>query len=171
MTARIVLYMILASTLSFGGFVDSLFSDEKPQTPDKVLIVKSERKLYLLKDGKEIASYHIALGKEPIGKKTREGDMKTPEGNYTLDYKKKNSSFFRAIHISYPAKRDRLNALKNGVPPGGAIMIHGQPNGWGWASIILQRFDWTEGCVALSDGDMEEIWESVKVGTPVEIRK
>ena len=136
----------------------------------KVLIVKSERKLYLLRGGKPYREYHIALGKVPEGPKEREGDRKTPEGNYTLDFKKADSDYYRAIHISYPNAADRARAAKKGVSPGGAIMIHGQPNWWGWLSIVRQRFDWTAGCIAVSNGDMDEIWEAVKPGTPVEIR-
>jgi len=137
---------------------------------DKVLIVKSERKLYLLNRGKVFREYHIALGKKPEGPKIQEHDQKTPEGNYTLDYKNSHSAYYRAIHVSYPGPRDRARAKRLRVSPGGAIMIHGQPNWWGWLSLIRQRFDWTAGCIAVSNGDMDEIWEAVKPGTPIEIR-
>jgi murein L,D-transpeptidase YafK len=137
---------------------------------EKVLIVKSERTLYLIRDGRPYREYHIALGREPEGPKEREGDGRTPEGNYTLDFKKPDSDYHRAIHINYPGEADRARAKKMGVSPGGAIMIHGQPNWWGWLSPIRQRFDWTAGCIALSNGDMDEVWEAVDPGTPVEIR-
>jgi len=136
----------------------------------KVLVVKSERKLYLIREGKPYREYHIALGKKPEGPKEREGDQKTPEGNYTLDFKKRDSSYYRAIHVSYPSEEDKARAKKMGVSPGGAIMIHGQPNWWGWLSLIRQRFDWTAGCIAVSNGDMDEIWQAVDPGTPIEIR-
>ena len=136
----------------------------------KVLIVKKERKLYLLRNGKPYREYHIALGKQPVGPKVKEHDQRTPEGRYTLDFKKSDSSYYRAIHVNYPSAADRARAKKLGVSPGGAIMIHGQPNWWGWLSPIRQRFDWTAGCIAVSNGDMDEIWEAVKPGTPIEIR-
>jgi murein L,D-transpeptidase YafK len=136
----------------------------------KVLVVKSERKLYLIRDGKPYREYHVALGGNPEGPKEREGDQKTPEGNYTLDFKKRNSSYYRAIHVSYPSEADRARAREMGVSPGGAIMIHGQPNWWGWLAPIRQRFDWTAGCIAVNNGEIDEIWEAVEPGTPIEIR-
>ena len=175
--------MILLSFSAFAAEMNSplaaMSATESPQntvkkTPmpraDKVLIIKSERKLYLLKKGKAFRDYHIALGKKPEGPKVQEHDQKTPEGNYTLDFKKPDSSYYRALHVNYPSAADRARAKKLGVNPGGAIMIHGQPNWWGWLSPIRQRFDWTAGCIAVSNGDMDEIWEAVKPGTPIEIR-
>lgn len=137
----------------------------------KVVVDKSDRKLYIYHGNRIIADYHIALGKSPKGPKRVQGDRKTPEGKYILDFKKANSDYYRAIHISYPSKRDTEYAKKLGKSPGGAIMIHGQPNGWGWLSIIRQRFDWTSGCIAVSNGDMDEIWRMVKPGTPIEIKE
>jgi murein L,D-transpeptidase YafK len=137
---------------------------------EKVLIVKSERKLYLLRHGKPYREYHIALGKHPIGPKRQEHDQKTPEGNYTLDFKKADSRYYRAIHVSYPSPADKARAKRMGVNPGGAIMIHGQPNWFGWLAFVRQRFDWTAGCIAVSNGDMDEIWQAVDPGTPIEIR-
>jgi len=137
----------------------------------KVIVDKSDRKLYLFYHNQLIASYHISLGRYPKGPKRVEGDKKTPEGKYVLDFKKENSSYYRAIHISYPNSSDIEYAKKLGKSPGGAIMIHGQPNGWGWLSPIMQRFDWTSGCIALSNKDMDEIWKLVKLGTPIIIRE
>ena len=137
---------------------------------DEVLVKKSEAKLYLLKSGKILKVYHIVLGPHPKGPKLRRGDGRTPEGRYLLDYKIAHSKFYKSIHISYPNKGDRERARKAHIDPGGAIMIHGQKNGWGWASFIAQHFNWTDGCIAVSNPDMEEIWEAVKVGTPIEIR-
>lgn len=147
-------------------------SAKEPPLPkaQKVLVIKSERKLYLLRHGKPYREYHIALGKNPVGPKRREHDLKTPEGNYTLDFKKADSDYYRAIHVSYPSPADTARAKRMGVDPGGAIMIHGQPNWFGWLSIIRQRFDWTAGCIAVSNGDMDEIWQAVDPGTPIEIR-
>ena len=94
---------------------------------------------------------------------------KTPEGKYTLDFKKSDSSFYKAIRVSYPNIADRDNARNLGVDPGGQIMIHGQRNGFGWLSSIVQFFNWTEGCIAVTNSEMEEIWSMVDVGTPIEI--
>lgn len=134
-----------------------------------VIVKKSEAKLYLMKDGKVLRAYHVALGRHPKGHKLKKGDVKTPEGKYIIDYKNSHSTFYKPIHISYPNKSDRERARKAHVNPGGNIMIHGQKNGWGWASFITQHFNWTRGCIAVSNSDMDEIWESVKVGTPIEI--
>jgi len=143
------------------------FSMEKA---DMVIVNKSESKLYLAKNGKILKQYHIALGANPRGHKQQKGDERTPEGKYILDYKKKDSSFYKAIHISYPNESDKNRARKLGLNPGGQIMIHGQKNGFGWLSFISQRFNWTDGCIAVSNSAMDEIWEAVDVGTPIEIR-
>lgn len=134
-----------------------------------VIVKKSEAKLYLMKYGKVLTSYPVAFGGTPKGKKLKQGDNKTPEGRYILDYKNAHSGFYKSIHISYPNKSDRERARKAHVDPGGNIMIHGQKNGWGWASNITQYFNWTKGCIAVSNSDMDEIWKAVKVGTPIEI--
>jgi murein L,D-transpeptidase YafK len=140
------------------------------QKADKVLVIKSEKRLYLMKEGKQIASYRATFGGNPVGHKERQGDQRTPEGHYVLDYKNRNSKFYKSIHISYPNAQDRREARRRGVDPGGDIMIHGQANGWGWAGPVMQFFSWTDGCVALSDRDMDEVWEAVNAGTPIEIR-
>lgn len=137
---------------------------------DLVLVVKSESKLYLKKNGKILKTYKVSFGADPKGHKQRQGDERTPEGRYILDYKKNDSDFYKAIHISYPNEQDKQRASQAGVDPGGAIMIHGQKNGWGWFSWVTQRFNWTDGCIAVSDRQMEEIWQAVDVGTPIEIR-
>jgi murein L,D-transpeptidase YafK len=135
-----------------------------------VRVFKSERKLQILSGEKVLHEFHIVLGSNPKGHKIQEGDEKTPEGTYILDYKKSDSAFYKAIHISYPNANDIVFAKRRGVNPGGQIMIHGQKNGLGWLSFINQRFDWTNGCVALSNADMDALWSIVKQGTTVEIR-
>lgn len=141
------------------------------ETADSVLVDKSEEKLYLLKDGAVIAEYSVAFGANPKGHKQQEGDERTPEGHYTLDFKKTDSAFYRAIHISYPNDADKQSATQRGVDPGGAIMIHGQRNWLGWLSFITQRFNWTDGCIAVTNSEMDEIWRMVAVPTPIEIRE
>ncbi|MDY6989815.1 MAG: L,D-transpeptidase family protein [Thermodesulfobacteriota bacterium] len=136
---------------------------------DSVLVIKSESIIYLMNDGKTLKKYHVAFGANPKGPKRQEGDERTPEGKYVLDYRNERSSFHKAIHISYPNHEDKKRAEKEGVNPGGQIMIHGQKDGFGWLSFFVQRLNWTDGCIALSNSDMDEVWESVEVGTPIEI--
>lgn len=140
-----------------------------PPTVDRVKVDKSERRLWLMRGDTIVASFPIALGGNPIGHKQREGDRRTPEGRYVLDFRKRDSAFFRALHVSYPDAADIERAKRAGVPPGGAIMIHGQPNGMGALAAVTQRRDWTDGCIALSNEDMQRVWDLVRVPTPVEI--
>ena len=147
-------------------------SSTKTLKADLVTVVKSERKLYLSHKGKVLKTYKIALGGNPIGHKKVQGDQRTPEGYYKLDYLKENSSFYKALHISYPNNTDCCNARKLGKSPGGSIMLHGQPNnekGW-FKSFFKQRTDWTAGCIAMYNGDMDEVLKLVKVGTPILIK-
>ncbi len=141
------------------------------QTADMVLVDKSDETLYLLNDGEVFAEYSVSFGGNPTGHKQQEGDERTPEGTYILDYKREDSAYHRAIQISYPNEEDRRSAAERGVEPGGAIMIHGQKNGFGWLSFITQRFNWTDGCIAVTNREMDEIWDSVPVDTPIEIRE
>ena len=139
------------------------------QPVDRVYVDKSERQLYLMSAGKVLRQFRIALGDNPIGHKQQEGDERTPEGRYLLDYRKADSAYHRSIHISYPNGLDSEKARLLGVSPGGAIMIHGQRNGWGWLAPLTQQRDWTDGCIALSDADMDVVWDAVSEGTPIEI--
>jgi murein L,D-transpeptidase YafK len=139
-------------------------------TADYVLVRKVERKLYLYRRGKILKTYRVALGKQPNGHKQRSGDSRTPEGLYTLDWRNSDSKFFRSIHVSYPSASDRLNAHERGDVPGGEIMIHGQPTDRAEKSkLLLYKNDWTEGCIAVQNHEMLEIWQAVKDGTPIEI--
>jgi murein L,D-transpeptidase YafK len=134
-----------------------------------VFVDKSDKKMYLIANGKRLKEYDVVFGSNPKGHKQEEGDGRTPEGKYILDYKKADSAFYRAIHISYPDEEDKADAKKRGVNPGGLIMIHGQKNGYGWLSWLMQWFNWTDGCIAVSNSEMDELWQLVKVGTPIEI--
>ena len=138
---------------------------------DKILVSKSSKMLYLQKEGKVFASYPVVFGGNPVGHKQKEGDGRTPEGVYTIDFKKENSAYFKALHVSYPNAKDIESAKASGVSPGGDIMIHGQRNGFGWASFIVQYFNWTKGCIALSNENMELVWQSVNAGTQIEIQQ
>ena len=140
------------------------------QKADAVLVIKSERRLYLMNEGERFATYKVTFGGESKGHKQAQGDQKTPEGHYMLGYKNLKSSFYKSIHISYPNEKDRANAKRLGVKSGGDIMIHGQANGWEWAAPLVQLFSWTDGCIALSNKDMDQIWMAIDPGTPIEIR-
>ncbi|WP_286717612.1 L,D-transpeptidase family protein [Thalassolituus sp. UBA2009] len=139
------------------------------QAVDLVKVDKSERKMYLLSGGKIVKEYRVALGANPQGHKQQEGDERTPEGDYTLDYKKEDSAYYRAMHISYPNAADVAEAENNGIAPGGFIMVHGQRNGLGWLAPLVQYFNWTNGCIALTDAEMDEFMNLVSIGTTIRI--
>ena len=136
---------------------------------DKVIVEKENRKLHLMSNGEAFRTFEIALGVEPVGDKEREGDQKTPEGWYSLDDRNQNSDFFLAIHISYPSSADRADASGKGYDPGGAIMIHGQPNVPTYSAAYYRTQDWTNGCIAVSNSDMIDIWLMTRNDTPIEI--
>ena len=136
---------------------------------DKVLVEKSARRLSLISSGKVIKSYRIALGRSPVGKKEREGDKKTPEGIYTIDHHNDRSGFHKALHVSYPSAEQRAKAAKSGIDPGGDIMIHGLRNRFGWIGSAHRMRDWTAGCIAVTNPEIDEIFDAVPDGTVVEI--
>lgn len=123
-----------------------------------------------MKDGEILKAYRIALGQQPEGHKTVAGDKKTPEGIYILDKRNQDSKFHLSIHISYPNESDVLNAKKAGVSPGGDVMIHGLPNGLRSVGKLHRTMDWTDGCIAVTNSEMEEIWQLVPDGIPIEIK-
>jgi len=136
---------------------------------DKVIIEKAARQLHLLQKGKIFRTFKIALGMVPVGDKKQEGDFKTPEGNYLLDARNPNSEFFLSIRVSYPSRADRREAQAEGVDPGGAIMIHGQPNEPTRSEAYYRTQDWTNGCIAVSNSDMIDIWLMTPDNVPIEI--
>jgi L,D-peptidoglycan transpeptidase YkuD (ErfK/YbiS/YcfS/YnhG family) len=142
----------------------------RTEPADKVLIEKKERRLTLLSKGEVIKTYKIALGGDPVGPKERQGDNKTPEGTYTIDSRNDNSGYHLSLHISYPNEKDKMRAKELGVSPGGEIMIHGIKNGLAWVGALHAGIDWTKGCIAVTDEEMEEIYKFVPNGTIVEIR-
>jgi murein L,D-transpeptidase YafK len=137
---------------------------------DKVVVLKRDRVLLLLSNGETIKAYKVALGKQPVGQKMRRGDKKTPEGNYYLDWRNARSKFHRALHISYPNETDIQNAKARGVSPGSDVMIHGLPKGYGDVGELHRTIDWTKGCIALTNAEIDEIWRLVPDGTPIEIK-
>jgi murein L,D-transpeptidase YafK len=142
----------------------------KPLRADRVVVLKKERTLQLLSQGKVIKTYKVALGGDPVGAKTRQGDHKTPEGFYVLDSRNAHSRFYKSIHISYPSARDRAAVRQNHVSPGGDVFVHGLPNGYGWLGASHRARDWTDGCIAVTNQEIDEIWLAVADGTPIEIR-
>ncbi|MGD8844823.1 MAG: L,D-transpeptidase family protein [Desulfobacteraceae bacterium] len=137
---------------------------------DKVLVEKKKRRLTLVSKGEAIKTYKIALGGNPIGPKERQGDYKTPEGIYTILSRNRHSDYHISLRISYPNKKDKQRAKKLGVSPGGDIMIHGIKNGHAWVGSFHAGIDWTKGCIAVTNQEMEEIVRLVPIGTTVEIR-
>jgi murein L,D-transpeptidase YafK len=137
---------------------------------DRVVIEKSARRLTIFAEGKRLKSYSVSLGPSPEGHKQFEGDGRTPEGQYVIDRRKADSSFHLALHISYPETRDVQFAQLQGLSPGGDIMIHGIRNGLGVLGPIHRTFDWTQGCIAVTDAEIEELWRAVPDGTPIDLR-
>lgn len=157
--------------ISLGLLVLAAQAHAEGPRATRVLVDKSDRLMHVFAGGRKIATYSIGLGTSPVGHKEREGDRRTPEGRYTLDFKKRDSTFFRAIHISYPNRADRARARKAGVSPGGDIMVHGESNNERQRERIRQHpsRDYTYGCIALSNRDMQRFWDQIEVPTPIEI--
>ena len=169
---RLTLLMILpAFVLLIALGISSL---ERP-TPlavqaDRVLISKAAHTLTLYKSDSAIRTYRVALGRGGIGPKSREGDNKVPEGVYRISGRNPHSSFHRSLHISYPTADQSRQAASLRVNPGGDVMIHGIRNGLGWLGPLQRTVDWTRGCIAVTDPEIDQIWRAVPDGTPVEIR-
>jgi murein L,D-transpeptidase YafK len=137
---------------------------------DRIIVEKSARRLSIFRAGQKLKNYRIALGRNSIGAKEQEGDLKTPEGIYQIDSRNAQSRFHLALHISYPSPEDEARAAAWGVFAGCDIMIHGLPNGQGWIGAFHRRTDWTAGCIALTDEEIDELWRVTPDGTVVEIR-
>ncbi|MDD0972880.1 L,D-transpeptidase family protein [Pseudomonas fontis] len=141
-----------------------------PTMIDKILVLKSERRLQLISGGSPLKTYRISLGKQPKGAKEREGDKRTPEGLYWIDWRKVSDRYNLAMHVSYPNITDAAKARREGVSPGGMIMIHGTPLDDDYPEEVFHTLDWTEGCIAMTNRDMREVWNLVPDGTLIEIR-
>jgi murein L,D-transpeptidase YafK len=137
---------------------------------DRIVVEKGVRKLSVLRAGKRLKSYRVALGGNPVGRKEQEGDRKTPEGIYFVDSRNPQSDFHLGLHVSYPSAEDTARAAARGVPAGYDIMIHGLPNRLGWIGAFQRWKDWTAGCIALTNEEIEELWRVTPDGTTVEIR-
>lgn len=174
LTVLLIPLLLLASGAQ-GAELRTLAMAEPPPpignigTISEVVVRKEERRLYLLSGERVVRDYRISLGKTPEGHKLYEGDSRTPEGSYTLDFRNPNSDFYKSIRISYPSAKDRELAEAWGLSPGGNIMIHGLPNNVGDMAFAYKGLDWTDGCIAVTNEEMDEIWQLVDVGTPIRI--
>jgi murein L,D-transpeptidase YafK len=170
MVRRFILILLIAALSLFIGY---RFWPEERLSPEAraeaILVVKDRHELKLLRSGKPLKTYRISLGPEPVGHKERKGDFRTPEGLYFIDRRNPKSIYYRSLHISYPSKKDRRRAKRLGVNPGGDITIHGLPNGWAWVGRWHRFLDWTRGCIAVTNEEMDEIWRAVPDLTPIEI--
>lgn len=169
----LALALTLAGLLALNGCTTAPPPTTQFSGPiDKVVVRKSQRQLELLSGGRVVRQYRVALGGAPVGHKYREGDQRTPEGSYKLNWRNPNSNFYKAIHISYPSSKDRAASRQLGYSnPGGMIMIHGLPN-YIQSESMRQQYanrDWTQGCIAVQNHEMDEIWSLVKDGTPIQI--
>ena len=167
MTLPVTMFAALVITGAGDTFAQAL---PRTAVANRVVVEKGARTLSLYSDGKLLKTYRIALGKNPVGGKEQQGDGRTPEGVYVIDFRKPDSRFHRALHVSYPNAEDRRRARERGVRPGGDIMIHGLPNGMGALGSAHRLRDWTDGCIAVTNDEIEEIWRVVPNGTRIEIR-
>ncbi|WP_342610738.1 L,D-transpeptidase family protein [Thiorhodococcus drewsii] len=164
--------LALAGLIGLGGC--AMQKDTPPPVTgpiDKVVVKKSARQLELVMNGKVVRQYRISLGGSPVGHKYREGDQRTPVGDYVLNWRNANSNYYKAIHISYPNDRDRMVSRQLGYNPGGMIMIHGLPN-YVRSENLRKQYggrDWTHGCIAVQNHEIDEIWRLVPDGTPIQI--
>jgi murein L,D-transpeptidase YafK len=173
---RIVIATVIFVSIGLvlAGFF-AVTHGSKPALPnttiiDRIVVEKGARKLSVYRHGCPVKAYRVALGGQPVGAKQEEGDMKTPEGSYVIDYRNPHSDYHLALHVSYPDREDERRAAARGVSAGGDIMIHGLPNGRGWMGELHRQKDWTAGCIAVTDQEIEELWRIIADGTPIEIR-
>ena len=171
---KILLIVFLVICLAAVGLAAAAYVNFNPlprdAVVDRIVVEKSARRLTLFQNGRALNSYPVALGRAPIGAKQYEGDQRTPEGIYRIDFHKPDSDYHLALHISYPEPRDIDRAAVEGLAAGRDIMIHGLPNGRGWIGRFHRRSDWTAGCVAVANFEIEEIYRAVPDGTPIELR-
>ena len=165
------------AVLALGVWAAATTSCDQPTGPqranaaiDRIVVEKGARQMHLLDHGKTVRTYRVALGRDPLGHKQQEGDSRTPEGLYVIDARNPGSRFHLSLRVSYPNAEDRRRAAARGVAPGGDIFIHGLPNGDGDAGRDYAGRDWTDGCIAVTNAEIREIWAMVKDGTPIEIR-
>lgn len=170
---RSLTFLLLAGLLLFAACASYAWFPPRraPAGPvDRLVVLKSEHKLILIRQGEELRSYPVSISRNPIGAKTRARDHKTPEGKYIVDGKNAKSGFHLALHVCYPNAQDSQRAASGGFSVGGDIMIHGIKNRLGWLGRFHQLIDWTDGCIAVTNAEMDQLWDLVPIGTPIEIR-
>jgi murein L,D-transpeptidase YafK len=160
--------LLLTSALPFLGKLRGRLAGNV--TADSILVEKSSHRMSLIKDGRVLRSYRVALGRGGPEAKSREGDARTPEGSYVIDRHNSHSCCHLALHISYPNAADVALARARGVRPGSDIEIHGLSKATSWLGDWHRARDWTHGCIAVTNSEMEEIWRAVPDGTPIMIR-
>jgi murein L,D-transpeptidase YafK len=163
----------LALVILFGIVAPTRATDQSAapaEKADRIVVIKSARTLTLLNRGQVLKTYNVALGGDPVGPKVKAGDKKTPEGEYVIDSKNAHSRFHLALHISYPNAADGERARKLGVNPGGGVEIHGLESKYAWVGSLHRQMNWTAGCIAVTNPEIEEIYKLVPVGTPGEVR-
>ena len=173
MIRRAIVVLVCVVALTVGTYIYAHHNwNPLPDgtTIDRIVVEKSARKLSVWKDGRELKSYRVALGRDPVGAKQQEGDMKTPEGPYWIDWRNPESDYHLSLHVSYPSDQDNARAAERGVNAGFDIMIHGITNGHGWIGAFHRMHDWTAGCIALTDEEIEEVYRVTPDWTPIEIR-
>lgn len=166
MNVKMLLRSLLFSILIFVFSFNTLLADE---LADLVVVIKSKRIMFLIKEGKILKAYRVALGKNPSGRKLSQGDGRTPEGRYYIAGRNPDSSFYKALKISYPNEKDFEDAHRLNLNPGGGVMIHGLSKKVEYLGKYHIIDDWTEGCIAVTNEEMDEIWSAVPDGTAVEI--
>ena len=169
LATRIHSLLIMVSALIMIGF-PTLHASAAGPPVDLVVVYKSRKIMELLKGQEVVHSYKVALGRNPIGQKQMAGDCRTPEGAYIIDRHKKNSGYYKSLHLSYPNSQDLASAKNRGCTPGGSIMIHGLPRGYEDLADIHYKRNWTKGCIAVNNKEMDEIWHLVADGTPIIIK-
>ena len=171
---KVLLILLLVICVAAAGVAGFAYWNVNPlprdAVPDRILVEKAARRLTLFQNGRALKNYSVALGRAPVGAKKYEGDQRTPEGIYSIDFHKADSDYHLALHISYPDQHDADRAALQGLSAGSDIMIHGLPNGRGWIGRFHRRSDWTAGCIAVTNFEIEEIYRAVPDGTRVELR-
>jgi murein L,D-transpeptidase YafK len=165
----IAISIIIALTAILGWANWNMNPLPANKTANRLLVIKSDKTLQLFYNDAHIKTYRVSFGANPNGHKQQEGDERTPEGNYIIDWRNPNSNFHRSLHISYPDSADVAHASASGVSPGGQIMIHGMRKGFGFVGKLHRFINWTDGCIAVTNAEANEIWRAVPNGTPIEI--
>ena len=169
MKLRTLCFLLAAASLCICGCSSAKL--DRSQKIDRIVVIKSAHTMTLYAANQPLKTYKVALGRGAGDAKQRKGDHETPEGHYVIDSRNPNSRFHLALHVSYPNAEDRARAKALGQPTGGDIMVHGVESKFRWLGGLQHDADWTDGCIAVTDKEMDEIWKAVPLGTPIEIQR